>query len=65
MKIAESKCNLGCIELSLFLREAPLFREMFKELTPLDEGHNEVDAIGLLKHIVHAYDKWVIHLVEN
>jgi hypothetical protein len=35
---------------------------MFKELTTLNEVHNEIDAITLLEHIVEANNERMVYL---
>ena len=38
---------------------------MFKELSSLNELHDEVDAISLLENVVHPDDKRVVHLMKD
>ena len=38
---------------------------MLKELSALDELHNEVDPVCLLEDIVHTKDEGVINLVQD
>ena len=65
MKIADCECNLCGVKLCLGFREAFLFRKVLEELTSLDELHDEVNSVSFLEHVVHAYDEWVIDLIQN
>lgn len=38
---------------------------MLKQLSPLDEVHDEIDAKWLLKNKFHAYNEGMVHLVQN
>lgn len=38
---------------------------MFEQFTSLNEVHNEVNTVGLLKYVVHSYDERVVDLEQN
>ena len=38
---------------------------MFEQFPSLNEVHDEVYAVGLLKHVVHADDERVVYLKQN
>ena len=38
---------------------------MLEELSSLHVVHHEVDAVGLLKHVVHAHKEGVVQLIED
>lgn len=65
MKIAKGEGDLSGVKLGLLLREALLLRQVLEELTTLDELHDEVNAVGLLKDVVHADDKRMVNLVKD
>ena len=65
MKVTECKSNLRGIKLRLGLRKALLLRQVLEELSALNKLHDEVNTVGLLEDIVHAYDERVVHLVKD
>ena len=65
MEVSESQGDLRGIELRLGLREALLLGQVLEELAALDEFHDEVDAVRLLKDVVHADDERMVHLVKD
>ena len=38
---------------------------MFEQFTSLNEVHDEVNTVGLLKYVVHSYDERVVDLEQN
>lgn len=65
MEVAEGEGDLRCVELCLLLRKALLLGQVLKKLSSLHKLHDEVDAIGFLKDVVHANDERVIDLIED
>ena len=65
VQVAEGKGDLCSVKLCLFLREALLFRQVFEQFATLHELHDKVDAVGLLKDVVHTDDERMVHLVQN
>ena len=65
MEVTKSQSDLSGIKLGLGLREALLFGKVLKELTTLDELHDEIDAVRLLEDVVHADDERMVHLVKD
>ena len=65
MQVSKCQCDLCCVKLSFFLREALHLRKVFEEFSALNKVHNEVDAIGLLKDVVHPDDERMVHLQQD
>ena len=65
VQMAKCQGNLSDKELCLILLEAAHTCQVSEELATLDEVHQEVDAIFVLENVVHGYDEWVLHLVED
>ncbi len=38
---------------------------MFEQFTSLNEVHDKVNTVGLLKYVVHSYDERVVNLEKN
>lgn len=63
--MAKCQGDLSYKELCLILLEAAHTCQVSEELATLDKVHQEVDAIFVLENVVHGYDEWVLHLVED
>ena len=65
MEVPKSEGYLRCVELSFLLVKSFLLRQMFEKFSSLYEVHYKVDAISLLKDVVHTDDKRVVNLKKN
>jgi len=60
MKVSNSHCDLGGVELDYIFREPLLALEDFVELTTSDERHDKVQSELRLEEIVHANQERMI-----
>ena len=62
MKIAKSRENLSCIELSYLLIERSLLREVMIQVTSLYVLHEKIDSGIVLEHIIQVHNEGMLTL---
>ena len=65
MKFSNRNNNLSRVELDDALIESFVLLEYFVKLSPVDEGHHEVEACVGLKKVLHSAKERVICLKKN
>lgn len=65
MQVPKRQGDLCRVEFRLILGKALLLRKVLEELATLDKVHDEINSIGLLEHVVHSDDEWMVDLKQD